>query len=69
MIFYQVTDRDRVGSFGETHVLTTEDGELRRFAVLGTEESDAVLKEFTLKATKTATKAGLAEDDEEEDDI
>ena len=69
MIFYQVNDRDRVGSFGETHVLTTEDGELRRFAVLGTEESDAVLKEFTLKATKTATKAGLAEDDEEEDDI
>jgi len=67
MIFYQVTDK--VGTFGETHVLTTEDGELRRFAVLGTEEGDAVLKEFALKAAKTATKAGLADDDEEEDDI
>ena len=42
-------------------------GELWRFAVLGTEEGDAVLKEYALKAAKKATKAGLAEEDEEDD--
>jgi hypothetical protein len=65
LLFYQAADR--AGSSGETRVLTTLDGELWRLAVLGTEEGDAVLKEYTLKAAKKATKVGLAEEDEEED--
>ena len=65
LLFYQAADS--AGSLGETRVLTTLDGELWRFAVLGTEEGDAVLKEYTLKAAKKATKAGLAEEDEEDD--
>jgi hypothetical protein len=57
------------GSFGEKYVLTTEQGELRRFASLGTEEGDSVLKEFSLKsASKRETKRSLADDDEDEDD-
>ena len=65
LLFYQAADS--AGSLGETRVLTMLDGELWRFAVLGTEEGDAVLKEYTLKAAKKATKAGLAEEDEEDD--
>ena len=65
LLFYQAADS--AGSLGETRVLTMLDGELWRFAVLGTEEGDAVLKEYALKAAKKATKAGLAEEDEEDD--
>jgi hypothetical protein len=65
LLFYQAADS--AGSLGEARVLTMLDGELWRFAVLGTEEGDAVLAEYTLKAAKKATKVGLAEEDEEED--
>jgi len=59
---------DQAGSFGEKQVLTVEDGEFQRFAVLGTEEGDAVLKEFSLKAaSKRGMKGDLAEDEEEDD--
>jgi ABC-type multidrug transport system fused ATPase/permease subunit len=59
---------EKMGSFGEKHVLTVQDGELQRFALLGTEEGDAVLKEFSLKAAlKREPKRGLADDEEEED--
>ena len=36
--------------FGEDRVLTFFEGEFQRFAWLGTEEADAALKEFELKA-------------------
>jgi hypothetical protein len=61
---------DKAGSFGEKRVLTAEDGELRRCALLGTEEGDAALKEFALKAASKSDRArGLLDDDEEEDDM
>jgi hypothetical protein len=60
---------EKAGSFGEKHVLTAEDGELQRFALLGTEEGDAVLKEFSLKAaSKRGRRRGLADEDEEDED-
>jgi ABC-type multidrug transport system fused ATPase/permease subunit len=59
---------EKAGAFGEQYVLTVEDGELHRFALLGSEEGDAVLKEFALKvASKRGTGGGF--DDEEEDDM
>jgi hypothetical protein len=60
---------DKAGSFGEKRVLTTEDGELRRCALLGTEEGDAALKEFALTTSKSDRARGLLDDDEEEDDM
>ena len=42
-------DVEKVGSFGEKHVLTAEESELQRFALLNTDEGDAVLQEFSLK--------------------
>jgi hypothetical protein len=66
IIYY---NSEKVGSFGEKRVLTVEDGELRRFAVLGTEEGDAVLQEFSLRGASKRIKAGLADDEEEEDDM
>jgi hypothetical protein len=65
LLFYQ--SAERAGALGETRVLTAFDGELQRFAVLGTEEGDAVLKEYTARAAKKTTKAGLDEDEEEDD--
>jgi hypothetical protein len=60
---------EEAGSFGERYVLTTEQSELRRFALLGTQEGDAVLKEFALKtATKRGASRDLPDDDEEDDD-
>ena len=67
LIVYQ--NAEKAGSFGEKHVLTTEDGALQRFALLGTEEGDAVLKEFSRKAAARRMRRGLADDDEEEDDM
>jgi hypothetical protein len=65
-------DSDTAGSFGESHVLVLMDGEMRRHASLGTEEGDAALKEFTLKAAaKRRSRRGLLDtddDDEEEED-
>ena len=60
---------EKVGSFGEARVLTAQDGELRRFARLGTEEGDAVLKEFSLRGVSKQVKAGLADDEDEEEDM
>jgi ABC-type multidrug transport system fused ATPase/permease subunit len=58
-------DAAKVGAFGETYVLTADDDELWRFAMLGTEHADAALKEFTLKAAK-ATRGDMADDEEDE---
>ena len=66
IVYYDI---EKVGSFGESMVLTAQDGELRRFARLGTEEGDAVLKEFSLKGVSKQVKAGLADDDDEEEDM
>jgi len=60
-------EAEKAGAFGETYVLTEDDGELWRFAMLGTEEADAVLKEFSLKAASKQARGDLADD--EEDDI
>jgi ABC-type multidrug transport system fused ATPase/permease subunit len=60
---------EKAGSFGEKHVLTTENGELQRFAKLGSEEGDAVLKEFLLKAVSKPGAGGGFADDEEGDDM
>ena len=64
-------DSDTAGTFGETKVVVLMEGELRRYALLGTQEWDAALKEFTLKAAaKRRSKRGLldTDDDEEEED-
>jgi hypothetical protein len=67
LILYQ--HAEDAGSFGEKYVVTTEQGELRRFALLGTQEGDAVLKEFALKAAaKRGASRDLPDDDEEEED-
>jgi ABC-type multidrug transport system fused ATPase/permease subunit len=67
LIIYNVADQ--VGSFGEKQVLTVKDGDLQRFAWLGTEEGDAVLKEFSLRAaSKRGLKQDLAADEEDEDE-
>jgi ABC-type multidrug transport system fused ATPase/permease subunit len=58
-------DAAKAGVFGETYVLTEVDGELWRFAMLGTEHAAAALKEFTLKASK-ATRGDMADDEEDE---
>ena len=60
---------EKVGSFGETKVLTAEEGELRRFALLGTEEGDAVLQEFSLRVAAKHVQAGLADDEEDDEDM
>jgi hypothetical protein len=59
---------EMVGAFGETRVLTTDEGELLRLVSLGTEEGDAALKECAQKATKRAAKGYVVDDEEEEDD-
>jgi hypothetical protein len=64
-------DSDNVGLFGENRILVLNKGEMQRYALLGTEDSDAVLKEFALKAAaKRRSKRGLldTDDDEEEED-
>jgi ABC-type multidrug transport system fused ATPase/permease subunit len=59
---------DKAGSFGEKLLLTVEDSELKRFAPLGTEEGEFVLKEFAAKAAARG-KTTVAEEDDEEDDV
>ena len=55
--------------FGESRILVVNEGELQRFALLGTEEADAVLKEFALKAAaKRRSKRGLLDTDEDEEE-
>ena len=64
-------DTDTIGLFGESRVLVLNEGEMQRYALLGTEDADAVLKEFALKAAaKRRSKRGLldTDDDEEEED-
>ena len=71
LIVYQ--HASKVGAFGEEHVLTLFDGSFQRFAALGTEEGDAALQEFSLKAAdKRRSRRGVVDyddDDEEEDDL
>jgi hypothetical protein len=58
----------KVGTFGETDLLTTEDGVIERFVPLGTSESDLILKELAAKAAKRAQRALADEEEEEEED-
>jgi hypothetical protein len=53
----------KAGKFGERRVLTFFEGEIQRFESLGTEEGNAALNEFELKATSKRRKKGV--DDEE----
>jgi hypothetical protein len=59
-------DAKNVGSAGETHLLTLDEGEFRRFAPLGTSESSAALEEFSRRVTRRGRKR-LHRDDDEED--
>jgi ABC-type multidrug transport system fused ATPase/permease subunit len=62
-------DTDTVGLFGESRVLVLNEGEMQRYAVLGNEDADAVLKEFALKAAaKRRSKRGLLDTDEDEEE-
>ena len=62
-------DTDTVGLFGESRVLVLNEGEMQRYALLGTEDADAVLKEFALKAAaKRRSKRGLLDTDEDEEE-
>ena len=64
-------DSDNVGLFGEKRILVLNEGEMQRYVLRETEEADATLKEFTLKAAaKRRGKRGLldTDDDEEEED-
>ncbi|HUU24589.1 MAG TPA: hypothetical protein VMW68_03370 [Methyloceanibacter sp.] len=56
-----------VGALGESRLLTADEGELLRFALFGTEEADAAVKECAEKAAKRAAKGGHDEEDEEDD--
>ncbi len=65
-------DADNVGAFGEKYVLTLVGGEMRRFALLGTEDADNALKEFSIAASSKSQKARAAvaeEEDDDEDDL
>ena len=62
------TSAEKVGAFGESQVLTAEEGELLQLALLGTAECDVALKECTQRAAKRAAKAGRVGEDEEEED-
>lgn len=59
---------EAVRTFGEKRVLTCLDGELQRFAALGTEEGDAVLQEFALKIAHGRKRKGFVDVDEEDED-
>ena len=62
-------DSDNVGLFGESRVLVLNEGEMQRYVLLGTEDADAVLKEFALKAAaKRRGKRGLLDTDEDEEE-
>ena len=57
-----------VGTFGETGLLTVEEGAIERFVPLGTSESDLILEEFARKASARPDRA-TSDEDEEEDDV
>lgn len=57
------TNPEKIGSCGEEYLLTVADGELRRFARLGTPEAEAAIKEMALLAKKRR-----AYEDEEDDE-
>ena len=62
-------DTDTIGLFGESRILVLNEGEMQRYALLGTEDADAVLKEFALKAAaKRRSKRGLLDTDEDEEE-
>jgi hypothetical protein len=56
-----------VGTFGETTLLTVDEGAIARFVPLGTSESDLILEEFGRRASARAGRATSDEDEEEED--
>jgi ABC-type multidrug transport system fused ATPase/permease subunit len=61
-------DSDNVGMFGETRILVLNEGEMQRYVSLGTEEADATMKEFALKAAAKRSKRGLIDTDEDEEE-
>ena len=59
----------KIGSYGETHLLSLVDGKFRHFAPLGTTESDVALEEFSHKSAKLQKKRIIdAEEDDDDDD-
>jgi hypothetical protein len=58
------TDIEKIGSCGETDLLTIAGNEMRRFVRLGTPEADAAIKEMAMLAKKL--RAYEEEDDEAE---
>jgi hypothetical protein len=61
-------DSDNVGLFGETRILVLNEGEMQRYVLVGTEEADATMKEFALKAAAKRSKRGLIDTDEDEEE-
>ena len=57
----------KVGTFGETHLLSL-DVNFAAFALLGTSESDAALEEFSRKSAKLRKKRFDADEDDEDDE-
>jgi hypothetical protein len=67
LIVYQ--PQQTAGAFGETHVLTSNEGTFERFALLGTPEADAALKEIAARAAALRRmKRGIIDADEEDDE-
>jgi hypothetical protein len=56
-----------VGTYGETSLMTVEEGVIGRFVPLGTSESDLILEEFARKAAAYRARATLDEDDLDEE--
>ncbi len=56
-----------VGAYGETSLLTVDEGAIERFVSLGTSESDLILEEFARKAAAARARATYDEDDEDEE--
>jgi len=64
IVYKNAQNAEKAGTFGEEHVLTLFEGELQRFALLGTEEADAALKEVELKGSSKRLDS-VFDDDEE----
>lgn len=59
---------EAAGAFGEKRVVTIFGGTLQRFGLLGSEEGDAALKQFSLKAADRRRRKGYVDADEEDED-
>ena len=53
---------------GRARVLVLIEGEMQRYVALGTEDVDAAVKEFTLKAAAKRRKRNILDSDDEEEE-